>query len=116
MGLNMAEKKKVTAVNGKRYRAADRKGKTKILDEFTATTGYNRKYAVRVLKNAGRTVFGTTDGKPVKYKAKKPCKAQKNAKCGGRPKKYGDDVIAAVCRIWEFFDYQCGKLRQLYCR
>ena len=25
--------------------------KTKIIDEFTATTGYNRKYAIHLLKN-----------------------------------------------------------------
>jgi hypothetical protein len=110
MGLNMAEKKKVTALHGKRYRAADKKGKTKILDEFQATTGYNRKYAVHILNNHGRTVSGTADGKPVKYKAGKPKKAGKAGGGGGRPKKYGDDVLGVVSRIWEFFDYQCGKL------
>jgi hypothetical protein len=110
MGLNMAEKKKVTALHSKRYRAANKKGKTKILDEFTATTGYNRKYAVHILKNHGRTVSGTADGKPVKYRAGKPKKDVKSRGGGGRPKKYGDDVIGAVCRVWEFFDYQCGKL------
>ncbi|MDR3336873.1 MAG: transposase, partial [Treponema sp.] len=96
----MKEKKKITAVVSKRYRAADRKGKTKIPGEFVATTGYNRRYAIGILKNHGRTVSGTVDGKPVKYKAGKPCKARKNAKGGGRPKKYGDEVIAAVSRIW----------------
>jgi hypothetical protein len=110
MGLEMKEKKKITATVSKRYKAADKKGKTRILDEFVATTGYNRKYALHILKNHGRTVCGTADGKPVKYKAGKPKKAGKNSKAGGRPKKYGDDVIGAVCRIWEFFDYQCGKL------
>ena len=30
---------------------ADRKLKTKIIDEFTATTDYNRKYAIHLLKN-----------------------------------------------------------------
>lgn len=32
-----------------RYIKATKKGKTKILDEFTATTIYNRNYAARIL-------------------------------------------------------------------
>ncbi|MDR1636340.1 MAG: hypothetical protein LBR93_03285 [Treponema sp.] len=35
------------------YRAADKAGKKRILDEFTVTTGYHRKYAITFTK--GRT-------------------------------------------------------------
>ena len=51
MGLAMETKRKISAVTAQRCRAADRKGKTAILDEFTATTGYNRKYALHLLVN-----------------------------------------------------------------
>ena len=51
MGLDMKTKKKLTEETAKQYCMAGRKLKTKILDEFTATTDYNRKYAIHVLKN-----------------------------------------------------------------
>jgi hypothetical protein len=34
-----------------RYLKANKAGKVQILDEFIATTGYHRKYAIRVLKH-----------------------------------------------------------------
>ena len=52
MGLDMKTKKKLTEETAKRYCTASKKNKTKILDEFIATTGYNRKYAIHVLKNS----------------------------------------------------------------
>jgi phage terminase large subunit-like protein len=48
MGLDMQTKRKITAVTAKRYRASGKKDKTVILDEFVATTGYNRKYALHI--------------------------------------------------------------------
>ena len=54
MGLDMKTKKKLTEETAKRYCMADKKHKTKIIDEFTATTGYNRKYAIHILKNSAR--------------------------------------------------------------
>jgi hypothetical protein len=108
MGLGMKERKKVSNEVSKRYQAANRKGKGRILDEFVATSGYNRKYALHILANWGKTRLVNVEGVVVALKAEKPKKPRKSR--GGRPKKYGDEVIAAVCRIWEFFDYQCGKL------
>ena len=49
MGLDM--KSKLSEETAKRYCTAAKKQKMKILDEFIATTGYNRKYAIHVLKN-----------------------------------------------------------------
>jgi hypothetical protein len=34
-----------------RYRRAPKKGRTKILDEFTQVTGYHRKAAIRLLRS-----------------------------------------------------------------
>ena len=46
----MRTKKILLEETAKRYCWASKKEKTKIIDEFTATTGYNRKYAIHVLK------------------------------------------------------------------
>jgi hypothetical protein len=40
-----------------RYRGADRKQKSVILNEFVATTGYARKYAIRLLTGSV-AIFG----------------------------------------------------------
>ena len=103
----MAARKKLTAAKRKRYQRANKKQKTIITDEFVAETGFNRKYAARLPANRGKTKQVTIGGKPVKLIAGKARKPENN---GGRPKKYGGDVIAAVCGIWDFFDYRRGKL------
>jgi hypothetical protein len=53
MGLKMSEKKALTKAIGARYRQAGRKEKTAMLDEFIKTSGYNRTYASRMLKQSG---------------------------------------------------------------
>src|SRR5690606_34266398 len=64
--------------------------KTRILDEFSANTGFSRKYAIRVL-NTG-------------YKAgkKKP----------GPRQKYGSDkeFCLVLRRMWKLLNYPCGKI------
>jgi hypothetical protein len=64
----------VTALQG-RYRRADRVGKARLLDEFCAATGYDGKYAIRLLR----------DGPP-------PPRAAK----GGRTRVYSSVVIGAL--------------------
>ena len=51
MGLDLKTKRKISEVTAKRYRKADKKGKTKILDECVEMTGYNRTYALHLLTN-----------------------------------------------------------------
>jgi hypothetical protein len=89
MGLSMSVKKALTEELAPHYRRADKKEKTKILDEYTRQTGYHRKYAMYILINWGKTIFATVDGKPIKLKAgtaKKVCK-------GGKP----DPVLYWTC-------------------
>jgi hypothetical protein len=45
----------LTDITGPRYRKAGRAKKSAILDEFCQTTGYNRKYAITLLRHAGKT-------------------------------------------------------------
>ena len=71
-----------------RYLKANRAEKHKILDEFIETTGYHRKYAIRVLKHG------------VKRKGlKKP----------GRKKIYQGEVVQALEKIWEIYGRICSK-------
>ncbi len=48
----MKEKQAITKEVAKRYRKAQKKEKTKMLDELVATTEYNRSYATRALRLA----------------------------------------------------------------
>ncbi len=105
MGLKMSEKKSITRETVFRYRKADKKNKQKILDEYTQTTGYNRKYAIHLLSTWGCEQLHMIDGKPVKFIVGKPRKRKK--RIGKRI--YDDSVREAVKKIWKLFDYMCGK-------
>ena len=71
-----------------RYRAAERKVKKRILDEFCRTTAMHRKAAIRLL-------------------AKRPRRTPRRR---GRPRRYGPNVGQALVRLWEVGDRMCGKL------
>ncbi len=105
MGLTMKEKKSLTRETARRYRKASKKAKRGILDEFSENTKYNRKYAIHLLSNWGKEKLRHVDGKPVRFIVGTPPKPRKRH---GRYR-YGQAVQEAVRRIWEFFDYMCGK-------
>jgi len=106
MGLSMKEKKALVKEVGKRYQQAGKKEKTKILDELVKTTGYNRKYALHILTNLGRTTTVFLNGKAVKVQAS----ISKRKKGGGRKPIYTDEVVKLLRKIWAFFWYRCGKI------
>lgn len=73
-----------------RYLKASKVEKQKILDEFTATTGYHRKYAIRILKRG--------------YKRRPAlCKTK------GRTAIYRGEVVEALEQIWEIYGRICSK-------
>ncbi len=86
----MTKKELISTVKS-RYLKADKEGKGKILDEFCQNTGYNRKYATRILQ-AGY------DNNLVKSRGRKP-----------RKKIYNSEVILPVIKIWELLEYPCGQ-------
>ena len=51
MGLDMKDKKKVYREIVRRYQKSNKKGKGKLLDEYTVTLGYNRDYLAHILLN-----------------------------------------------------------------
>ena len=55
MRLTMAQKKAVADVTGPRYRKSGKAKKSAIRDEFCQSTGYTRKYAITLLRHAGKT-------------------------------------------------------------
>jgi len=71
-----------------RYLKANKAGKEQILDEFIATTGYHRKYAIRVLKHGSKP---------------------KGLKKPGRRKIYQGEVVNALEQIWEIYGRICSK-------
>jgi len=71
-----------------RYLKANKAGKVQILNEFIATTGYHRKYAIRVLKHG-----------PKPKGLRKP----------GRRKIYQGEVVNALEQVWEIYGRICSK-------
>ena len=74
-----------------RYLWSSRKGKGKILDEFTKVTGYHRKAVIRLLHHENR-----------------PGVAKKR----GRSRQYSATVIGALRLAWEATDRLCSKRLQ----
>jgi len=86
----MKQKQAITAVITKRYKKANKKEKSMILDEFVATTGYNRSYAARALRDV-------------------PLKQKRRAAKRSRPRTYDNAVLKALQKIWAVMDMPCGK-------
>ena len=76
-----------------RYLQASRAEKQTMLDEFTATTGYHRKYAIRVLRHP-------------------PRRALRHRR--GRQAVYGEEVRQALEQVWEVYGRICSKRLQPY--
>jgi hypothetical protein len=77
-----------------RYLKANKVEKQKILDEFTSTTGYHRKHAIRVLKNQVQ-VQNRLKGKTKFYKTI-----------------YRGEMVQALEQIWEIYGHICSKRLQ----
>jgi len=101
----MKTKQKLMEETAKRYCTASKKHKTKILDEFIETTGYNRKYVIHILKNSARikvTHFNNVERKSVQIITKTRKKRHYETY-------YGQDVQREVIRLWIFSMYLCAK-------
>jgi len=73
---------------------ASKAEKQKILDEFTAATGYHRKHAIRILKNKVQ-VQNHLKGKTKTYQTI-----------------YAGEVVKALEQIWEIYGHICSKRLQ----
>lgn len=83
--MSKRSKQELTEEIHPRYLKAGKTEKIKILDEFTAATGYHRKYAIKLLKHGLK---------------------RKGNRKAGRKKVYQGEVVAVLEKIWE----TCGKI------
>jgi len=85
--MSLETKRELVVAIGERYRAADRKSKKAILDEFAKVTGYHRKHAIRVLRKGKPVVERKSVGKRI----------------------YQQAVEESLIVVWEAADRICGK-------
>ena len=91
--LNMREKQSLTAQIVRRYEKASKSGKSHILDEFIANTGYNRSYARRTISIAKTRDFRTH--KKIKRV---------------RSHEYDPTLILKpLSKLWDISNFICGK-------
>ncbi len=89
--MSLKSKNELVQVVQPRYLKASKREKQKILDEFTAATGYHRKHAIRLLKNKVQ-VQNHLKGKTKTYKTI-----------------YAGEVVKALEQIWEIYGRICSK-------
>ena len=92
--MSLKSKSELLEVVRPRYLKASKAEKQKILDEFTAATGYHRKHAIRILKNQVQ-VHNHLKGKTKTYKAI-----------------YAGEVVQTLEQIWEIYGQICSKRLQ----
>ena len=88
----MYQRKAVTKEMATRYKRASKREKSRMLDEFTVLTDYNRSYATWALRKAA---------KPGKIAKKKPPRP--------RAKKYGQEEFKALRKVWAVLSMPSGK-------
>ncbi len=89
MVLTLAERRAITGAAAIRYQLASKRGKSRILDELCANTGWHRNHARKALAAALQ---------PKIVAPRSP-----------RPVKYGPDVIAALTVCWAVLGMPAGK-------
>lgn len=92
--MSLPARRELLASTAPRYAKANKKLKQTILDEFTVSTGYHRKYAIGLLKHY--------DPKTAKTKRRRaPRKSQ--------PRQYTEDVQQALVTVWKAANRICSK-------
>jgi hypothetical protein len=89
MGLTLTQRRAITDTAATRYQLASKRGKSRILDELCANTGWHRNHARKQLKAALQ---------PKVVTARR-----------ARPVKYGSEVIAALTVCWTVLGMPAGK-------
>lgn len=87
--MSLASKREYLGRIYGRYQRAGRQHKSKILDEFCAVCGYQRKFALRLLN------------RPLKRRRRRP---------GPKPKYDPQRLLPALKQLWLLADQPCGKL------
>jgi hypothetical protein len=96
MGLTMQERRALTREVALRYRKAGKTGKKRILDEFTQTSGYHRKYAITLLVHEGKRRLVRVGSKTIQAEIRHKSRSGRDY-----PKIYDEAVRRALTRLWE---------------
>ncbi len=97
----MSERRLLVKLEAKRYRAARKKEKGRILDALVASSGYNRWYAVGLLRGHGKAI---KIGRRVRLVGDLGRSTQRL-----RPRIYDGAVLEWLKKIWGVLDLICGK-------
>ena len=97
----MSERRAVLRVQAARYRRAGKKDKGRMLDELVALTGYNRWYAVGLLRGHGKWI---ARGRRVQLVGDLRCSPKRV-----RARFYDGAVLEGLKKIWAIMDFICGK-------
>src|ERR1700677_2721110 len=89
--MSLSARRELLASTASRYQAGSKREKSVILNEFVASTEYDRKYAITILLRS--VVPVVTD------------RAPRHRSC-----KYDAAVKHALVDLWKLSDGQCGKL------
>jgi hypothetical protein len=89
--MSTGTKKELLLRIQREYSVADRRRKTKLLNSLIDSTGYNRNYAIQLLNQSP---------------------AKRSSQQRTRRRKYGDDVLNAVCQLWRAANGVCAKRLQ----
>jgi len=92
VSLNLCERQAVVRELAEHYRRAGKRDKGKLLDHLQALTGYSRSYAARAFRTAGNANKQRGGHRP-----------------GSGRKRYYDDVVQDLQRIWAILDFPAGK-------
>ncbi|MDO8595055.1 MAG: hypothetical protein Q7R45_00365 [Sulfuricaulis sp.] len=99
--LTMSEIRLLVKVEAERYRKARKKEKGRILDDLIALSGYNRWYAVGLLRGQGKAI---KVGRRLRLVGDLGRSTQRR-----RPRIYDGVVLEWLRKIWAILDFVCGK-------
>ena len=109
--LSLEMRRRINKVVARRYQKARKGEKSKVLDEFVKTTGYNRAYASWLLRNLWRRVVRY--GKAGRYIF---IGSRRKSQRGSRKRLvyYDEKTVGVLKRIWVILDAPCGKRLAAY--
>jgi len=106
----MREKQAVTKQLALSYRKASKREKGETLDWLVELTGYNRSYAARVLRQRAKPkVLGRLKAGGVNITLVEDGRRKRRKRRRSRPRKYGQEVLEALEKIWVICDCICSK-------
>ncbi len=97
----MSERRLLVKVEAERYRKARKKEKGRILDDLIALSGYNRWYAVGLLRGQGKVI---KVGRRLRLMGDLGRSTKRR-----RPRIYDGIVLEGLRKIWAILDFVCGK-------